>query len=88
MVDGYRNVAFFGDSKVTFDTLKKCWNEDQRGRNQASVTYCEDIKRLANEELGFKFDVVPREVTQVAAALARTARVLKSNYVIIWIPNV
>lgn len=59
---GYRNVAFYGDLKVMFDTLEKSLKEAQKGRNQAIVTYCEDIKRLAIEEFGFKFGAVPREV--------------------------
>lgn len=85
---GYISVAFFGDLKVLCDTLGKCLKGEQRGRNQEISIYCEDIKRIANEELGFKFDSVPREAIHEVDSLAKKARMLKSKYVITWFPYV
>lgn len=46
-------------------------NKKQKNPNQTIVNYWKNVRRLATEELGFKFETLPRKVIQQADALAR-----------------
>lgn len=83
---GYRCVTFCGDSKLTFQTLKKCCSREIGG-HQAISMYCNDIWQMAPQSVGYRFWAIPRQTNSQANLLAKNARINNGNDVISWLTS-
>lgn len=76
---GYDEVTFYGDSRLTFDTLNKLF-KGEKGAAQAIITYCKDIVSMISQgNQRFKFHVILRSANLRSDVLAKQARIRCAN---------